>query len=791
MSIAVKNEALQRCEAEFKKLSQKLSQIENSLQNIRKSLDSDIKNERNIDRDFKKVCEAVDENERSLTDIAKFLSDTAKAYEDAEKNIEKELNKISQKKSGSNIFLNVLDKLSSIRKKLESILKILIGFGIFGSPIGTIITLNEIKKYFDEKGVTVNNKEVKPIEVKKADIPELKGILSYDPSKYKEEVLLLQKRLNELKITDDLGRALEEDGKFGENTLAAVNKYKKQHGLWNFGEYEGKVGQTTWEHLFKNMKVPYKGNGINSKNEAILKPEKPNSQDKNAENTLLKYIDQYTNFTIDGVTVKIPYYITPKGTELYGGKATPEKIREFLRKNASNPSQYQAVIDANKRYTGIDCSGFVAYILNEATGGKVLEEWGTTYGNGISAADLTSTKKGDQISKAKDIVPGCTMRTANGGHIILIYEVVKTNGVVTEIKYAHSNGSKGPHLGSITIGDENQDLNGSKQTWHDIAYTNSEAKSYYDYTVLLDCVKGNFDLGTNSINTQQSNPITNTNVNATQQTTNTVCKEYVVKSGDTLSKIAKQYDTTVAELAEFNNIQNVNIISVGQIIKIPKYDISTKPKDNPSVTVPDASSGTGGGTGSILSQVENFCREPISSTWGISDSAIEQWYLSKSNCASKNAKYNLNADNIREVTNAVKAAGVSPVLFYIYSVNEGSGGNIAGGFINHWTPKNVDTSDLPISSAIQDANYLVQQSNKTNSRPATGGGEPADMPTAAASDLLKSIPAGSIGLAYIPATSACTAEINDLNGITGGWTGLYGHPLQNLMDVIKSLGGNL
>nr|WP_083878815.1 LysM domain-containing protein [Acetivibrio cellulolyticus] len=100
----------------------------------------------------------------------------------------------------------------------------------------------------------------------------------------------------------------------------------------------------------------------------------------------------------------------------------------------------------------------------------------------------------------------------------------------------------------------------------------------------------------------QSKPITNTNVNATQQTTNTVCKEYVVKSGDTLSKIAKQYDTTVAELAEFNNIQNVNIISVGQIIKIPKHDISTKPKSD--VVVPnsggDVSSGTGKGDCDVM-----------------------------------------------------------------------------------------------------------------------------------------------------------------------------------------------
>ena len=46
-------------------------------------------------------------------------------------------------------------------------------------------------------------------------------------STYKEEVLLLQRRLNEL-IHDDQGRKLVEDGLFGKNTLAAVNSIKSK-----------------------------------------------------------------------------------------------------------------------------------------------------------------------------------------------------------------------------------------------------------------------------------------------------------------------------------------------------------------------------------------------------------------------------------------------------------------------------------------------------------------------------------------------------------------------------------
>lgn len=44
---------------------------------------------------------------------------------------------------------------------------------------------------------------------------------------------------------------------------------------------------------------------------------------------------------------------------------------------------------------------------------------------------------------------------------------------------------------------------------------------------------------------------------------------YVVKSGDTLSKIAAQFNTTVDILADLNNIENPNLIRVGQEIKLP------------------------------------------------------------------------------------------------------------------------------------------------------------------------------------------------------------------------------
>lgn len=44
---------------------------------------------------------------------------------------------------------------------------------------------------------------------------------------------------------------------------------------------------------------------------------------------------------------------------------------------------------------------------------------------------------------------------------------------------------------------------------------------------------------------------------------------YTVKKGDTLSKIAEKYNTTINKIAELNSIVNVNLIYPGQVLKIP------------------------------------------------------------------------------------------------------------------------------------------------------------------------------------------------------------------------------
>ena len=51
--------------------------------------------------------------------------------------------------------------------------------------------------------------------------------------------------------------------------------------------------------------------------------------------------------------------------------------------------------------------------------------------------------------------------------------------------------------------------------------------------------------------------------------------EYVVKAGDTLVKIAKAYGTTAEELQKLNNLDNPSLIQVGQILKVPSSSQTT------------------------------------------------------------------------------------------------------------------------------------------------------------------------------------------------------------------------
>jgi uncharacterized membrane-anchored protein YhcB (DUF1043 family) len=251
--ISVDTEALKDIEKKFGTLSQKIGQTESNLKSIRSNLDSDIKNRNGIDSKLQNLIKELDEEERVLNQAKQFLSKTIKQYQDLEKSMQNKVNEINgDTKPKKNIFSKIFDAVTSpIKKNIEIIQKIISLPVIIGS---TIIGNTVIKGVgeLSEEGNTVTNE---PIEEKKeksenSSIPPLSGVLSYNPNVYSEEVLMMQKRLNEIYAGVSGYKKIKEDGYFGPETLAAVNRYKEEHGLWNFGEYEGKVGETTWNHMF-------------------------------------------------------------------------------------------------------------------------------------------------------------------------------------------------------------------------------------------------------------------------------------------------------------------------------------------------------------------------------------------------------------------------------------------------------------------------------------------------------------------------------------------------------------
>lgn len=67
---------------------------------------------------------------------------------------------------------------------------------------------------------------------------------------------------------------------------------------------------------------------------------------------------------------------------------------------------------------------------------------------------------------------------------------------------------------------------------------------------------------------------------------------YTVKSGDTLSAIAKEKNTTVDAIAKKNKISNVNLISVGQVLEIEDANTMQKTTEQATTSKTDTTQAT-------------------------------------------------------------------------------------------------------------------------------------------------------------------------------------------------------
>lgn len=99
---------------------------------------------------------------------------------------------------------------------------------------------------------------------------------------------------------------------------------------------------------------------------------------------------------------------------------------------------------------------------------------------------------------------------------------------------------------------------------------------------------------------------------------------YTVKSGDTLSAIAKEKNTTVDEIAKKNKISNVNLITVGQVLEIEDEKATTNTTEQAATSKANTTQAT----------------TTVSASDGLSaeDAAAKEWIAQKESSGSYTAQ---------------------------------------------------------------------------------------------------------------------------------------------------------
>ena len=101
-------------------------------------------------------------------------------------------------------------------------------------------------------------------------------------------------------------------------------------------------------------------------------------------------------------------------------------------------------------------------------------------------------------------------------------------------------------------------------------------------------------------------------------------ESYTVKSGDTLSAIAKEKNTTVNAIAQKNKISNVNLITVGQVLEIEDEKEATNTAEQATTSKVDTTQATTTGSASNGLSAE--------------DAAAKEWIAQKESSGSYTAQ---------------------------------------------------------------------------------------------------------------------------------------------------------
>lgn len=177
--------------------------------------------------------------------------------------------------------------------------------------------------------------------------------------------------------------------------------------------------------------------------------------------------------------------------------------------------------------------------------------------NGIDITNLgeiISVSGGEVIECIKDI-KGYDEINKSGNYVYIYHGIINNKKIYT--KYNHLD------YGSITVNKGDKLKKGTVLGTNTIKTTGYSTGRHLHFAV--------------KENSKWVNPVPYLQgksifpINTANENSNTI---YVVKKGDTLSGIAKKYNTNYQLLATYNNINNPNLIYINQIIKIPLNEIS-------------------------------------------------------------------------------------------------------------------------------------------------------------------------------------------------------------------------
>ncbi|MGY3743112.1 LysM peptidoglycan-binding domain-containing protein [Leuconostoc inhae] len=125
----------------------------------------------------------------------------------------------------------------------------------------------------------------------------------------------------------------------------------------------------------------------------------------------------------------------------------------------------------------------------------------------------------------------------------------------------------------------------------------------------------------------------NVNADTTDGSQNTSA-DYVVKSGDTLNKISKEFNVAVAQIAANNNISNIDVIVVGQHLTFAEKTSVSAQVQQPATTVVSQVQQS---TTTVTTQVQQPAAQPAAATSNVSSSAALDSLIARESSGNVNA----------------------------------------------------------------------------------------------------------------------------------------------------------